>query len=259
MSKTAARAAQKLSGRYRDEGTSRVHGVDYLQHLQIGNLDFSWLAKFASLIILPFADEDFAIILGGYIVVNKLMPVGLVAGAIYVGMVASDFAFYAIGAAARHLPWLSRFAVNERVRSFAETLKRNVFELVAFCRVVPGIDLIVFIACGWTRVPVARFLLASLVVSALYLPLMLYLVVVFGDALDDHVGLWTWPFLLGAVVIIGFVRNRIFSLREAEPCDGPGEVHRLHFAEARRRSPVAGMTLGRLDGGPRALRWFRLR
>jgi len=90
--------------------------------VQISDIDYSWLAKFVSLIVLPFADEDFAIILGGYIVVNRLMPVGLVVVTIYVGMVASDFALYGIGAVARRTPWLKRVAVRERVRSFADTL-----------------------------------------------------------------------------------------------------------------------------------------
>jgi len=44
---------------------------------------------------------------------------------------------------------------------------------------------------------------------------MLYLVIVFGDAMDDHVGLWTWPLLLAAIAIIGFVRNRIFGFGPA--------------------------------------------
>jgi membrane protein DedA with SNARE-associated domain len=186
-----------------------------LPFVQISDIDYSWLAKFVSLIVLPFADEDFAIILGGYIVVNQLMPVGLVVVTIYVGMVASDFALYGIGAVARRTPWLKRVAVSERVRSFADTLKRNVFEVVALCRVVPGLEFVAIVACGWTRVPLAQFTAASLVLSALYLPLMLYLVVVFGDAMDDHVGLWTWPFLLVAVAIIGFVRNRIFGFGPA--------------------------------------------
>jgi len=95
-------------------------------------------------------------------------------------------------------------------------LKRNLFGLVAFCRVVPGV-FIALIACGWTRVPLGRFTLASLIVSALYLPLMLYLVVVFGDALDDHVGLWTWPFLLAVVALTGFVRHRVFAFDVAVP------------------------------------------
>src|SRR5215467_13494737 len=137
-----------------DRGLRRV--TQLFSFVQIDSIDYSWLAKFVSLIVLPLADEDFAIILGGYIVVNKLMPVGMVVGIIYVGMVGSDFAFYGIGAAARRIPWLSRFAVDDRVKNFAETLKRNLFELVALCRVVPGIDLIAFMACGWTRVPLSR-------------------------------------------------------------------------------------------------------
>lgn len=186
-----------------------------LPFVQISDIDYSWLAKFVSLIVLPFADEDFAIILGGYIVVNRLMPVGLVVLTIYMGMVASDFALYGIGAVARRAPWLKRVAVSARVRSFGETLKRNVFEVVALCRVVPGLDFVAIVACGWTRVPFGQFTAASLVLSALYLPLMLYLVIVFGDAMDDHVGLWTWPLLLVAIAIIGFVRNRIFGFGPA--------------------------------------------
>ena len=88
-----------------------------------------------SLVFLPFAHEDIAIIFGAYIVVNDIMPVGLVALCIYGGMVASDFALYGIGAGARHVPWLTRLAVDDRVRGFADALKRNLFALVALCRV----------------------------------------------------------------------------------------------------------------------------
>ena len=177
--------------------------------------DFSWLAQFFSLLFLPFAHEDIAIIFGAYIVVNDIMPVGLVALCIYGGMVASDFALYGIGAGARHVPWLTRLAVDDRVRGFADALNRNLFALVALCRVVPGVVFIAFIACGWTRVPLGRFTVVSLLVSALYLPLMLCIVVFFGDALDNRVGLWTWPFLLCVLVAIGFVRRRVFAFQDA--------------------------------------------
>ena len=180
----------------------------------VATLDFSGLAKITSLLVLPFAHEDLAIVFGGYFIVNNLMPVGLVALSIYGGMVASDFALYGIGAAARHLPWLRRYAVDDRVRHFGETLKRNVFGLVALCRVVPGVVFVAFVACGWTRVSLARFTAASLIVSALYLPLMLYLVIVFGDALDDRLGLWAWPMLLLAFTASNFVRKRVFAFRE---------------------------------------------
>jgi membrane protein DedA with SNARE-associated domain len=227
--------------RARPEETLGLRRVtQLLPYLQIDQLDYSWLARFVSLLVLPFADEDFAIILGGYIVVNQLMPVGLVALCIYVGMVASDFALYGVGVAARSAPWLKRLAVNDRVRSYADTLKRNVFEVVVLCRVVPGLEFVAFVACGWMRVPLARFTVASLVVSAFYLPLMLYLIVVFGDAMDDHVGLWTWPFLVVVVAITGFVRNRIFSFGNRAPATAAALSSRMRYSQVLFRSRLAG-------------------
>src|SRR5262249_54189484 len=41
--------------------------------------DFAWVAQFFSLLILPFAHEDLAIVAGTYLVVNDIMAVGLVA------------------------------------------------------------------------------------------------------------------------------------------------------------------------------------
>jgi membrane protein DedA with SNARE-associated domain len=217
------------------------------------------LAQFFSLLFLPFAYEDLAIILGAYIVVNKIMPAALVVLCIYGGMVASDFALYGIGAGARRMPWLTRLAVNDRVRGFGDTLKRNLFGLVALCRVVPGVVFVAFIACGWTRVPLARFTVATLVVSALYLPLMLCIVVFFGDALDDRVGLWTWPFLLCVLVAIGFVRRQVFAFQ------GAGAMQ--HGAAERRRgrqpADAGKLTLAervplRLMYVPLMLRWIGL-
>jgi membrane protein DedA with SNARE-associated domain len=248
------------AGRGNDPGIAVSH---LLELIRLADFDSSWLAKFLSLMVLPFAYEDLAIILGGYIVVNQLMPVGLVALGVYAGIVASDFALYGIGAGARRLPWLRRLAVDDRVKSSADVLRRNLFELVAFCRVVPGVDFIAFIACGWTRVPLARFTLASLIISALYLPLMLYLVVVFGDALDDHFGLWAWPFLLGAVAITGFLRYRIFAFRQAASAISAAPERTRFHGRWRSQDPSdrsqssARLQLTNLNGLLRSARWLR--
>lgn len=187
-----------------------------LELFAIVNLDYSWVAKVLSLLLLPAAHEDIAIILGGYLVVNNEMPVGIVAVTIFVGMVVSDLALYGIGVGARYVPRLSRLAVDARVTDFGDTLHRNLFGLAALGRVVPGALFVIMIASGWTRVPFGRAALASMVSSALYLPLVLYLVVVFGDALDDRVGLWTWPFLFGVLVAVAFVRYRVFKFGETK-------------------------------------------
>ena len=178
--------------------------------LSLDGFDLSWIAQFASLLVLPFAHEDLAIVAGAYIITNELMPASLVAISIYGGIVASDFALYGIGAGARRLPWLSRYA-DDRVQRFSEKLRRNIFGLVALCRFVPGVVFVAFIACGWSRVSLARFTLASLIVSAIYLPLTLYLVIQFGSALDDVIGWWTWPLLLGGMATFGVMRRKVFA------------------------------------------------
>jgi membrane protein DedA with SNARE-associated domain len=223
--------------------------------LGFADFDFAWLAKFLSLLFLPFAHEDLAILVGGYIVVNDVMPLGMVVAAIYAGMVVSDFALYGIGAGARRLPSLSRWAVDDNVKNFGDALTRNLFGLVALCRVVPGLVFVAVVACGWTRVPFGRFTLATLLVSALYLPLMLYLVIVFGDALDDHAGLWAWPLLLCLVVIAGFMRHRVFSLRENVPATGAANV-RLRQPQPRAGSEFSWTTQVQRAWGlvPRAAR-----
>jgi len=101
-------------------------------------LDFTSLLQLVSLVALPFAHEDLAIVLGAYILVNDLMPAGLVVAGLYSGIVVSDFALYGIGFGARRLPWLRRHAVDDRVRGFGDALKRNLFALVALCRFVPA-------------------------------------------------------------------------------------------------------------------------
>ena len=190
-----------------EERETIMHDVAF----HLAELDLASLARLVSLVALPFAYEDLAIVLGAYIVVNGLMPTGIVVASIYGGMVVSDFALYGIGAGARRLPWLRKHAVDDRVRSLGDVLKRNLFALVALGRFIPGFVFVAFVACGWARVSLARFTVASLLVSAVYLAVMLYLVATFGDALDDHMGLWTWPLLLALLGAGAFARSRILA------------------------------------------------
>src|SRR5919197_3518923 len=204
---TGGRIGCSLGGIYVDTVTAAFDGLPAI--------DLGWFTNIISLIALPFAHEDLAIVLGGYIVVNKLMPIGLVVSCIYFGMVVRDFALYGVGFGARRLPWLRQFAVDGNIHRFGDVMKRNVFAIVTLCRLVPGVVFVAFIACGWTRVPFSRFVVASVVVSAFYLPLMLYLVITFGDALDDHAGIWAWPILFTALAAIGLLRQRVLAMREA--------------------------------------------
>ncbi len=164
---------------------------------------------------LPFAHEDVAIVLGAYVIANHLMTSGLVMAVIAGGILVSDFALYGIGAGARRSAWLQRHTVDERVRGLSEAFRRDLFSLVALCRFVPNLVFVAGIACGWARVSLARFTAATICVSTSYIVMMLYLVTVLGDALDDHIGLWTWPLLLALLAAAAFARQRILAFRGA--------------------------------------------
>lgn len=189
-------------------------GAEFAGPQGLAGLDYSGLAQLVSLLVLPFAHEDLAIILGAYLISHDLLPALLVGGSIYGGIIASDFALYGLGAGARRLPWLNRYA-DHRVRRFSETLKRNIFGVVALCRVVPGLVFVAFVACGWARVPLSQFTLASLSISALYLPVTLYIAIAFGGALDEQIGWLAWPLLFGALIAAGAVRKRVFAFGDA--------------------------------------------
>src|SRR5262249_59178524 len=85
---------------------------------------------------------------------------------------------------------------------------------------------VAYCGCGWWLVQLARFTVARLVVSALYLPFMLCIVVFFGDTLDGRVGWWAWPLLLCVLVAIGFVRRQVFNFQQdPKPADHTRLLH----------------------------------
>src|SRR5262249_55826 len=100
---------------------------------------------------------------------------------------------------------------------------------------------VAFVACGWARVPLARFTMASLVGSALYLPLMLCIAVVLGDTLDSRVGWWTWPFLFWVLGGVGFLRRQVFNFQDTPV---PTDSKRLAHARDARMSAIDRIPLG---------------
>ena len=170
-----------------------------------------WVGEIAVLFITPFANEDFAIIVGGFAVATGSLPTFLVFGSIYSGIIASDILLYGIGVGARYVPYLNKLVEHKHVKQLGKSIKFNTFITVIFCRFVPGVVFIALIYFGLTRVSFFRFIASSLIVSAVYLTLMLSLVVLFGEAFQYYFGLWTWPAMMLIFVLVGLVRKFMFG------------------------------------------------
>lgn len=170
-----------------------------------------WVAETVTLFFLPFAHEDFAIIIGGYAIVTGALPAPLVFGAIYAGVIVSDIFLYGLGMGARYVPYLDRLVESKHVKQLGKALKYNIFITIIFCRFVPGTVFIALVYFGLTRVSFLRFLASSLLVSAVYVTLLLYLVIWFGEAFQYYFGLLTWPAITFIIVMLGLGRKFMFG------------------------------------------------
>ena len=62
-----------------------------------------------------------------------------------------------MGLAATRVPWLRRRYVGERSPWAREQLQRRLPSAVLLARVIPGLRLVTYTACGFVRVPLAPF------------------------------------------------------------------------------------------------------
>lgn len=180
-----------------------------------------WLA--AGLFFGSFVQEDAAIVAGGYLVVERQLPMLLAGASLFAGVVMGDLAIYGLGALARRSSWLRAKLGSFGAVKGASWLNDRLFLTVAGCRLTPTLLFPTFAACGWLGVPFARFFLAVLLSATIYVPLLLLTVIFFGDALTRHIDLWGWT-IVGVVMVMFWALKRRSRPGAAGEEDQDGEV-----------------------------------
>lgn len=136
--------------------------------------------------------EDIAILSAGFFVVERDMPLAIAFAAVYSGMLTSNFLLYGLGMMARRLPWARRWLIGAKVEHVRQRLRERLVLTVALCRLTPGLLFPTLLGCGWLGVSFARFALITAVTAVLYVPLMLMLVVMFGEIVQQRLSDWAW-------------------------------------------------------------------
>lgn len=136
--------------------------------------------------------EDIAILSAGFFVVERDMPLAIAFAAVYSGMLTSNFLLYGLGMMARRLPWAQRWLIGAKVEHVRQRLRERLVLTVALCRLTPGLLFPTLLGCGWLGVSFARFALITAVTAVLYVPLMLMLVVMFGEIVRQRLSDWAW-------------------------------------------------------------------
>ncbi|QCB45616.1 VTT domain-containing protein [Hydrogenophaga sp. PAMC20947] len=73
------------------------------------------------------------------------------------GIALGDLGLYGLGMAAHKVGWLRRKYIEGREQTAGQTLRRELAGAVLLARVIPGLRLLTYTACGFLRVPFASF------------------------------------------------------------------------------------------------------
>ncbi len=93
-----------------------------------------------------------------------------------------------MGLAATRVPWLRRRYVGERSLWAREQLERRLPSAVLLARVIPGLRLVTYTACGFVRVPLLPFTAWVLLAVTLWTLGLYGLSVAIGHALAEQPG-----------------------------------------------------------------------
>lgn len=170
----------------------------------------TWLWHCVALFFLTFVQEDAAIVAASFATVEYGLPMSLAFSSVYLGIITGDLFIYGLGRVAQRSNWLRSKVIGPKVDQVKVWLEKNFVWAVAVCRVTPTLLFPTYIAIGWFRMPVKRFLLVTLITSAIYTPIVFAIVTLLGDAILYKLGFWAWGIVLLVVVFVP-LKKKIFS------------------------------------------------
>jgi membrane protein DedA with SNARE-associated domain len=133
--------------------------------------------------------EDLAIAAGVALATAGAISWGLSLAAVGGGIAIGDVGLYGLGVAATRIPWLRQRYIGERSQWAREQLARRLSSAVLLARVVPGLRLVTYTACGFVCVPLAPFCLWVALAVTLWTVGLYAVSVSVGHVLAQQLGL----------------------------------------------------------------------
>lgn len=165
-----------------------------------------------ALVLTTLLLEDLAIAAGVAVAAQGSLSWAASFASVAGGIALGDLGLYALGLAATRLPSLQRRFGLERSAWVRTQLVERLPIAVLLARVIPGLRLVTYTACGWLRVPFARFG-AWVVFAVLLWTAGLYAFsVALGDLIARH---WNVPAPLAVALPIVVLALAVPLLRAA--------------------------------------------
>jgi membrane protein DedA with SNARE-associated domain len=152
--------------------------------------------------------EDVAIAAGAALATAGLMSWSWAFAGVAGGIFAGDVLLYALGAGAHRIAWLQQRWLQlsaqhpEAVHKLDGHLREQLPTAILLARVIPGLRLLTYTACGWLRVDALRFSLWCMFAVALWTAGLFYLSATVGEFITRQTGLS--PALAAALPVLLF-------------------------------------------------------
>jgi membrane protein DedA with SNARE-associated domain len=133
--------------------------------------------------------EDLAIAAGVALAAQGAISWELSLFAVGAGIAVGDLGLYGVGMLATRVPWLQRRYVGAKSDWAREKIVRRLSSAVLLARVIPGLRLATYTACGFVRVPFVPFSFWVLLAVTLWTVGLYVLSAAIGQALARTLGL----------------------------------------------------------------------
>lgn len=177
-------------------------------------------ALYLSLFLLPFVQEDVAVITAATASITSLEPTVYIFSAILFGLTVSDIWKYWLGYAARRYQWAQKFASKKGV-SVAGTLVRDELGKTLYvARFVPGTRVPTYIACGFFAVSYVKFVGLVILTAFTYVAISFALFHTVGAVAGEKAKYWLPVIvvtIIGSYLLLRWYRRRSNRLAPIAP------------------------------------------
>ncbi len=158
--------------------------------------------------------EDLALAAGAALAAHGTISWELAFVGVAGGIAVGDLGLYGVGVLARRVPWLRRKYITGRGDWARMQLLHRLPTAVLLARVIPGLRLVTYTACGFLRVPLAPFCAWVAIAVTLWTASLFWLSDALGGVISSSLGIPV-PVAVALPIIVVAVSIPLFRFANA--------------------------------------------
>ena len=165
------------------------------------------------IILSTYILEDAAIVSAALLSADGMIAPELAFLALAIGIASGDVGLYGMGVLLKRWHWLIRWVNAEKIDEASLWLEKQMVSTILLVRVIPGLRLPTYLACGFFLLPFLKFLILVILATVIWTGAIFSGFYFFGTLFWAGLSPWKWlliPVLIG-VILIG--RRQIIKSR----------------------------------------------